>query len=230
MRSSTRTRTGRRQFLRSSLAAGTAGAALYVAAPASAQSGSITGQFSVRDFGATGNGSTDDAPAVQAALDAVAAAGGGTVVFPAGLYVIASPVLRDFVNQAAVITIHGYGSSSQVVIKAGAEAMALDLRNLESVAIDNLVFVGTPGVITDAKVALALRSCVQATIRRCDFYGVSAKATGGAVVQAIDTNLHIAQSAFLGCGGNSGVATPVVGNVDWRALMVTDTHFWITVI
>jgi hypothetical protein len=44
--------------------------------------------FSVKSYGATGNGSTDDTTAVQAAIDAAASAGGGVVYFPRGVYVI----------------------------------------------------------------------------------------------------------------------------------------------
>jgi len=51
------------------------------------------GEFiSVKDFGAVGNGATNDASAIQAALDAVNAAGGGTVLVPAGTYNISSPL------------------------------------------------------------------------------------------------------------------------------------------
>jgi hypothetical protein len=42
--------------------------------------------FDVRDYGATGNGSTNDTPAIQRAIDAAAAAGGGIVLFPSGTY------------------------------------------------------------------------------------------------------------------------------------------------
>jgi polygalacturonase len=43
--------------------------------------------FNVRDFGATGNGSSNDTPAIQRAIDAAtAAAGGGIVQFPSGTY------------------------------------------------------------------------------------------------------------------------------------------------
>lgn len=54
--------------------------------------------LSVKDFGATGDGSSDDTAAVQAALDAVPDAG-GTVHFPAGTYRVTStltiPVVTD---------------------------------------------------------------------------------------------------------------------------------------
>ena len=43
--------------------------------------------FNVKDHGALGNGSTNDAVAIQAAIDRVNAAGGGTLHFPQGTYV-----------------------------------------------------------------------------------------------------------------------------------------------
>ncbi|MDQ3934066.1 MAG: hypothetical protein M3340_05475 [Actinomycetota bacterium] len=44
--------------------------------------------FNVKDYGALGNGSTDDTTACQDAIDAAAAAGGGAVFFPTGNYII----------------------------------------------------------------------------------------------------------------------------------------------
>ncbi|MGH7994277.1 MAG: glycoside hydrolase family 28 protein [Limisphaerales bacterium] len=51
--------------------------------------------FSVRAFGATGDGTTKDTAAFQKALDACAAAGGGTVIVPAGNYLIGSIELKS---------------------------------------------------------------------------------------------------------------------------------------
>ena len=48
--------------------------------------------LSVADFGSKGDGVTDDGPAFQRALDALAEAGGGTLFVPAGHYFIGSPV------------------------------------------------------------------------------------------------------------------------------------------
>ncbi len=49
--------------------------------------------FNVRQFGAAGDGRAKDTAALQKALDACAAAGGGTVVVPAGVYLTGSVVL-----------------------------------------------------------------------------------------------------------------------------------------
>ena len=46
----------------------------------------------VRDFGATGNGLTDDGPAIQAAIDSLKISGGGILQFGARTYRIASPI------------------------------------------------------------------------------------------------------------------------------------------
>jgi hypothetical protein len=46
--------------------------------------------FNGRDFGAQGDGLTDDAPAIRAAIAAAKAAGGGTINFPPGTYLLDS--------------------------------------------------------------------------------------------------------------------------------------------
>jgi hypothetical protein len=59
---------------------------------------------SVKDFGATGDGTTDDTTAIQAAVDAVGAAGGGTVFFPAGTYLVSNgnPGAASWDNEVAI--------------------------------------------------------------------------------------------------------------------------------
>jgi polygalacturonase len=54
--------------------------------------------FDVRAFGATGDGKTVDSPAINKAIEAAAAAGGGTVVFPAGSYISFSIRLKSKVD------------------------------------------------------------------------------------------------------------------------------------
>ncbi len=76
------------------------GAAAIAATPASAQTSAAapTGIFSVRDFGAVGDGRTIDSPAINKAIDAAAAAGGGTVLFPAGTYASYSIRLKSSIE------------------------------------------------------------------------------------------------------------------------------------
>jgi Pectate lyase superfamily protein len=50
-------------------------------------------QVSVKDFGAVGNGITDDTAAIQAAINYVASLGGGVVYFPPGVYLTSSAIL-----------------------------------------------------------------------------------------------------------------------------------------
>ena len=54
--------------------------------------------FSVRDFGARGDGTTLDTLAIQRAIDARSRQGGGKVVFPAGRYVSGTILLKDNVT------------------------------------------------------------------------------------------------------------------------------------
>ena len=51
-----------------------------------------TGVYNVLDYGAKGDGITDDAVAIQKAIDECSAAGGGQVVFPAGKTFLSGPV------------------------------------------------------------------------------------------------------------------------------------------
>lgn len=67
----------------------------------------------VRDYGATGNGSTDDTAAISAAVTAAHAAG-NSIYFPAGDYLVTSlPTFNDF------DVIHGDGSDKSTIIYGG---------------------------------------------------------------------------------------------------------------
>jgi polygalacturonase len=72
--------------------------AAYAAAPKSALGKTGSASFDVRTYGAMGDGKTVDTPAVNKAIEAAAAAGGGTVIFPAGDWLCFSIRLKSQVN------------------------------------------------------------------------------------------------------------------------------------
>jgi len=75
-------------------------AAFVVAPQAGAETSNIvpwdrSATYNVRDYGATGNGKSLDTDAVNKAIDAASANGGGTVLFPAGTYLCFSIRLKS---------------------------------------------------------------------------------------------------------------------------------------
>ena len=62
------------------------------------ESGAGLGGYDVRTFGAKGDGKTVDTPAINKAIEAAAAAGGGTVFFRAGSYLCFSIHLKSNVG------------------------------------------------------------------------------------------------------------------------------------
>jgi hypothetical protein len=92
--------TTRRRFLGTAAGAAAVSAAVIGAveaaavSPAQAQSTSQGGWCDVTEYGATGDGLTDDTAAVQAAIAAAQAnAYGGVVYFPIGQYVVSAPLV-----------------------------------------------------------------------------------------------------------------------------------------
>lgn len=206
---------------------------------------STLNDFNLLDFGAVGDGITDDGPALQSALDAIAIAGGGTLFVPAGHYAIKTPVQKNFNGLASTLSIVGVesatpvpppnsigseltvglGLTSEFLPRSGAEAVAIEISGLQSLLIKDLSFAGTPNTATDAAITLALSRISEVTIRHSEFYGLSSVVPGGAIVLAVGTNLTIDQSVFLGSATDSGNYTSLVQNLDWKGLTVNRTIF-----
>lgn len=75
-------------------------------------------QFYPQWFGATGDGTTNDSVAIQAAINAVSGAGGGTVFFPVGTYLV-----HTGLTGASNVNLIGAGQAS--IIQAGASDITL---------------------------------------------------------------------------------------------------------
>lgn len=203
-----------------------------------------TTELNLRDFGAVGDGVTNDGPAFQAALNALAAAGGGTLFVPEGKYAITTQVIKNFKELASSITIKGVESLTpvsppsapgaelalgldlltEIYPRTGVTANAIQLEGLQTLIIKDIAFVGTANVITDATNTLFLSDIDKAQIKHSEFYGL-ASMFGGSIVTAQRSDLEITQCKFLGSTATSGLYAPVVQNLEWYGITVTDTVF-----
>jgi len=72
----------------------------------------ISERFDILDFGATGNDSTDNQAAIQAAIDAAEANGGGAVIVPPGIFRVQGTLTID----SPGVAVFGHGPAS--IVKA----------------------------------------------------------------------------------------------------------------
>lgn len=135
---------------------------------------------SVKDFGAVGNGSTDDTTAIQ---NTVTAAAGKTVFFPSGTYAVSAPI--TLANNTRML---GAGSSSIIAPLAGAGVTYFFGGTSKSnISIENLKFSGggtwtsTPFAnpfgggnsvgFTSGSKAIFLASSSNIQVKDCEFTG-----------------------------------------------------------
>ncbi len=91
----------RREFLRhgsTGIAAALIPTALEAQSRPASGTANITGIFNVRTFGAAGDGVSIDSPAINRAIEAAVAVGGGTIYFPAGTYASYSIRLKSHIS------------------------------------------------------------------------------------------------------------------------------------
>jgi parallel beta-helix repeat protein len=94
------------------------------------------GYFSVVAYGATGNGITDDSPAIQAAVSAAEDAGGGVVYFPSGTFLIGATI------NLATAGVTLLGGPSAVLLSSTSALGAHVLITASSITLDGLTFDG----------------------------------------------------------------------------------------
>jgi hypothetical protein len=144
-------------------------------------------------YGATGDGSTNDTAAIQAAIDALPA-NGGTVFFPAGEYVTTAALTVDSGTRLVGESIRNtllYTSSSDALIKvanANTYNRAIHLENLKL------------GTSTSTPVGIDARFMTESLIYHCSTYGFTSYGMqfGGSTTDGVNASWsNIVRGCFI---------------------------------
>lgn len=174
--------------------------------------------YDVTDYGALGDGTTDDTAAISAAL--TAASGGGTVYFPRGTYRVTSALttITFGATDDETLRLTGEGSKSRIYLDSNNGAFALlnigGTDGRARVEIDHLLFRGNPATGADLQYSLLyLHDMGQSYIHDCQFFGLQQSGASEFLVTASDTGFVMERCWFAGTastnqGGAVSVYTP----------------------
>ncbi len=174
----------------------------------------------VTDYGAVGDGSTDDSATVQAAIDAAEAAGGGYVYFPTSTteYMVNDLVVdSDFVSLIS----DNKGATLKLNADGAVEILRLEADDLR---VENLAFDADRAVRTTGS-CIKIRGAARVTIRNNSFTGAQEAAVELGVVGGVGTSdIHIENNDFTLCD-RSGIRLEDPGSGSHSDIWIEDNHF-----
>ena len=166
--------------------------------------------ISVKDFGATGNGTTDDTDSIQNAINYVFSLGGGVVYFPNGIYVCNNVEIKSGVTLTSLSNQYGYlpANISNATLKSTIAGWTITtpVGGATSASITGINFQGA-GLTEICGGINILDGSAWMAIKQCDFNNYSEQAikiennTVSCVIEDILTTnvvLNKTRAAYIG--------------------------------
>lgn len=125
--------------------------------------------FNVKDYGAVGNGATDDKAAIQAAINAANSAGGGTIYYPRATYALTTG-LTSYSN-----VIHR-GEPGTVLLATGTQTSMFTMASRSNPTFESLIL---DGGTSQATTLLNFITCTNVTVRGCTFSNATNSGASG---------------------------------------------------
>jgi len=150
---------------------------------------------SVKDFGAIGDGTTDDTAAIQAAVNSVSS-NGGQVIFPSGSYKTTSEILIPSSN----VSLIGDSELSTKIIRIGSgnTIRFYSASGLNSVGVSRISFIGQDVGITSGN-HLVFKNCYKITVQNVNvnngFSGFEFESSNNIRVHTVNMNFTNALSS-----------------------------------
>ena len=175
------------------------------------------GVYNVQDYGAVGNGTTDDTAGIQAAVNAAQSPNGGTVYFPPGTYQAGEVTITG-----DDITLRGDGAT----IRRGSNITTLSIRS-NRVTLAGLTFDGNTSAFPgegyfQVKVEPIANPIYDTTITDCQFvnYGTFCILIAGEANPCTRTSVR---GCCFGPGSLYGIA--LITTMDVSELTITECNF-----
>ncbi len=170
--------------------------------------------YRVTSYGATGDGVTDDAAAIQSAMNAALTAGSGTVFFDPGTYRLVATGQLSETNWGTPFSMNFLGNQATLTSSVLNTSMLMIQGKWRNSYIKGLKFVNTHGVTTTGTQGLYFEGgggnqIQNITVSDCSFNDFSVH-----IVVAGVTGLAFSNNAFvMDQGRDSGTSTNTVPNV-----------------
>lgn len=173
--------------------------------------------FNVKDYGAKGDGTTNDTTAVQAAMDAATTAGGGEVAFPRGTYMV-----NGLTVNGDNLTLRGVGRTASIIKTrtASTAGKLVDASWRKHLTVTDLGFDGSSHATTLSGIYNAAAGFDKyLTVTRCrfaNFMPSNTSNTQGAIYAWHASEVTVTDCEFVDCGRAINLDDPtrctVIGN------------------